>query len=111
MSEMTRTLIAVAILAMTSAPSMAHYYNETFDCGKGQTVWIGNPRNLAKDRRDVIFEIRMSGGDNIDKRGVYRSPVVRWDAEKGKVSLDGRSCHAITDEADHSPMTPEEIKK
>ena len=60
----------------------------------------------------MIFEIRMSAGDNIDRRGVYKSPVVRWDTEKDKVTLDGRSCHAVSSEEDHSvPATPEEIKK
>jgi hypothetical protein len=95
-----KILIALCACAALSAPdaAMAHYYNATFDCGHGRTVWIGNPVTGAfgtKERgRKVIFEITIS---DFDLSKVI-SPIVRWNSDKDEVTLDGRRCRQMTDE-------------
>jgi hypothetical protein len=91
-------LIAAAIACSFSAPATAHYYNASFDCGRGQTVWIANPveGDGAKRSRKIIFEITISDFDFT--KGPIRSPVVRWNPDKDEVTVDGRHCRLLTDE-------------
>ena len=73
------TFVALAVLASVTDAARATYYNASFDCGSGQTVWIGNPvvGHGAERKRIVIFEIRISDFDFT--KGPIRSPVVQWD--------------------------------
>ena len=63
--------------------AQAHYYNATFDCGKGQHVWIGNPVDREHGRRIVVFEVRIIDPD-------FTKPIssnIKWDADKDTVTL------------------------
>ena len=85
---MEKFLIAAAALCVAPAVANATYYNETFDCGNGQTVWIGNP--VEGGGRKLIFNVTISKFDL--NRGPIRSPVVLWNVDNDKVTLDGKSC-------------------
>jgi hypothetical protein len=93
-----RVLIVAAAALVISSPVAASYYNATFDCGHGQTVWIANPvigPFGSKERgRKLIFEITLS---NFDLSKVI-SPIVRWDSDKNKLTLDGRLCREMTED-------------
>jgi hypothetical protein len=95
---MRKLLLTSAITCSFVAPSMAHYYNSTFDCGGGQTVWIGNPvvGHSEERKRIVIFEIRISNPDFT--KGPIRSPVVQWNSDKDEVTLDGHPCRLLTED-------------
>jgi hypothetical protein len=97
---MKKFLMAAAICSF-SAPAMATYFNATFDCGRGRTVWIGNPAvGHGEERsRKVIFEITISHF-NFDKTPVMRSPIVQWNVDTNKVTLDGRRCRETHENAD-----------
>ena len=89
---MKKFLIAAAALCII-APAVANatYYNETFDCGHGQTVWIGNP--VEGESRKLIFNITISKFDL--NKGPIRSPVVLWNVDRDRVTLDGKSCRLL----------------
>jgi len=91
---MRKLLICTAATCSCAAPSMAHYFNATYDCGGGQSVWIGNPvdGHGAKRERKLIYEIKMSAKD------FGAAHVVQWNEDKDEVTLDGRPCHLLTDD-------------
>jgi hypothetical protein len=89
MNAATKPIIAGSLGAVAlCAPVVANatYFNATFDCGGGTTVWIGNPVvGHGEDRkRIVIFEIRTSEFDS-EATPVMPSPVVQWDVHKDEV--------------------------
>jgi hypothetical protein len=96
---MRKFIIAAAITCSFATSAMAHYYNETFDCGRGQTVWVANPveGHGEERKRKIVFEIKLSDYD-FEANSIIRSPVVRWDVDKDEVTLDGRPCRLLTDD-------------
>jgi hypothetical protein len=94
---MRKLISTAAITCSFATPSIATYYNETFDCGRGQTVWIGNPveGHGAQRKRKIVFEIKIS---DFDLGRPIRSPVVQWNPLKDEVTLDGRPCRLLNDD-------------
>jgi hypothetical protein len=92
-----KLLIAAAAVLIIS-PASATSYNVTFDCGNGRSVTIANPAvGHGEDRkREVIFTIEISKF-NFDN-GSIRSPVVLWNVDKDRVTMDGKVCHEVKDE-------------
>jgi hypothetical protein len=95
-SAMKKFLLTAAALCVAPAVAHAMYFNATYDCDNGQTVWIANPVKGpfgSKERgRKVIFEITISDFDL--EKGPVHSPVIKWDVHKDEVTSDGRSCRA-----------------
>jgi hypothetical protein len=97
---MKKFLFASAALCVAPAVAHATYFNATYHCGNGQTVWIANPVKGpfgSKERgRKVIFEITISDFDL--EKGLVHSPVIKWDVHKDEDTSDGRSCREMTED-------------
>lgn len=98
---MKKLLIVATALCLAPAAANATYYNATFDCGRGQIVWIGNPVKGpfgSKERgRKVIFQIELSDFD-FNVTPVMKSPVIRWNVKTDAVTSDGRRCREMTED-------------
>jgi hypothetical protein len=81
---------AAAITFGFVAPAGATYFNATYDCGGGRTIWVANPVEGHGAERERKLIIKMSADFD-------RPVVVRWDPDKDAVTFNGRHCRRAND--------------
>jgi hypothetical protein len=83
-----KLLTAAITCCSFAAPAGATYFNATYACGHGESVWIANPvvGHGADRERKLIIEMRAD---------FDRPTVVRFDPATDEVTLNGRACHPL----------------